>query len=123
MIKTEYDHIAPYVTKDQTLIRELLHPAVHGEGRTSLAEAVLAPGLVSELHLHEATEEIYHYTQGSGVMTLGVEKLDVRRGSTVLIPPGTPHQVENTGDGDMRILCICSPPYSHEDTKLLQRTP
>ncbi len=34
MIKTRYTEIAPYVTKDGSLIRELMHPQVHGN-RTS----------------------------------------------------------------------------------------
>ena len=119
MIHTRYKKISPYVTKDKSLIRELLHPGVHGAGKVSLAEALFAPGLVSELHLHRITEEIYHVTTGSGIMILGHEVLEIRDGDTVLIPPGTPHQVENTGPGDMCILCICTPPYSHEDTELL----
>ncbi len=114
-----YDEIEPYVTKDKTLIRELLHPAAHGQGTVSLAEACLKPGLTSELHQHRATEEIYHFTRGYGIMTTGSESFKVRAKDTILIPAGTPHQVENTGAEDMYILCICMPPYSHEDTELL----
>ncbi|MBI9077963.1 MAG: cupin domain-containing protein [Desulfatibacillum sp.] len=119
MKHTKYDQISAFITKDKTLIRELLHPRVHGQGQVSLAEALVAPGLVSELHLHKVTEEIYHFIQGCGTMTLGHEVFRVQDKDTVLIPPGTPHQVENTGAEDMRILCICTPPYSHEDTELL----
>ena len=40
-------------------------------------------------------------------------------GDTVAIPPGMPHCVNNTGDQPLKILCACSPPYSHDDTFLL----
>jgi mannose-6-phosphate isomerase-like protein (cupin superfamily) len=37
----------------------------------------------------------------------------------VNIPPGTPHSIANTGEGDLKILCACSPAYTHEDTEIL----
>ena len=52
-------------------------------------------------------------------MRLGGDTLDVAGGNTVLIRPGVPHCIENTGDMPLRILCCCTPPYSHDDTKSL----
>lgn len=52
-------------------------------------------------------------------MTLGGESFDVDMGDTVFIPKGVQHQIENTGSQDMVLLCICTPPYSHDDTLLL----
>ena len=40
-------------------------------------------------------------------------------GDTLCIKPGTPHHIKNTGTTPLHILCMCSPPYSHEDTELL----
>jgi mannose-6-phosphate isomerase-like protein (cupin superfamily) len=107
------------VTRDGSEIRELMHPGVHGNAAQSLAEATIPPGGRTRLHCHRLTEEIYHFTQGEGRMTLGSEKLAVHAGDTICIPPGTPHCVENTGDVAMRILCACSPAYADEDTELL----
>jgi mannose-6-phosphate isomerase-like protein (cupin superfamily) len=120
MPKTARDEIIPYITKDGSEIRELLHPAQHGGRNQSLAEALVPAGCSTVLHLHEHTEEIYHVTQGHGVMTLGAEKFPIIPGDSILIPPGTPHCVTNTGEGALVILCCCSPAYSHEDTVLLQ---
>ncbi|MCU0805057.1 MAG: cupin domain-containing protein [Burkholderiales bacterium] len=111
--------VAPYVTKDGSEIRELMHPGVHGNAAQSIAEATVAPGARTQLHRHRATEEIYHFTQGEGTMTLGAERFAVRVGDTVCIPPGTPHCVQNTGRVAMKILCACAPAYSHDDTELL----
>ncbi len=113
------DGIAPYVTKDGSEIRELMHPAVHGNRAQSLAEATVAPGGATALHRHGVTEEIYHFTAGAGLMTLGTERFAVRAGDTVCIAPGTPHCVENTGAVAMKILCACAPAYAHTDTELL----
>jgi mannose-6-phosphate isomerase-like protein (cupin superfamily) len=111
--------IPSYVTKDGSEIRELIHPAVHGNRAQSLAEATVPPSGRTHLHRHRVTEEIYFFTDGTGVMTLGAERFEVRAGDTVAIAPGTPHCVENTGDAPLRILCACSPAYSHDDTDLL----
>jgi mannose-6-phosphate isomerase-like protein (cupin superfamily) len=118
-VKTSYRGIEPYVTKDGAEIRELMHPAVHGNQAQSLAEATVAPGAETALHLHRATEELYHVTAGVGLMTLGERTFEVRAGDTICIAPGTPHRIRNVGAGPLRILCCCSPPYAHDDTELI----
>lgn len=118
-MRSRYRDVPAYVTKDGSEIRELMHPAVQGNRAQSLAEAAVAAGARTLLHRHRLTEEIYHFTAGSGIMTLGEERFAVRAGDTVCIPPGTAHCVENTGKAPLRILCACAPAYSHEDTELL----
>jgi mannose-6-phosphate isomerase-like protein (cupin superfamily) len=120
---SRYDEVSPYVTKDGSQIRELMHPAVHGGANQSLAEATVAPGARTTLHRHRHTEEIYHITTGSGLMTLGEESFPVAAGDTVLIAPGTPHCIRNTAAEPLRLLCCCAPAYSHEDTELLDQNP
>jgi mannose-6-phosphate isomerase-like protein (cupin superfamily) len=118
-VKTRYREVEPYTTKDGSTIRELMHPQAHGNRNQSLAEAIVEPGAATRLHAHVSTEEIYHVTAGRGRMTLGKEEFTIGPGDTVCIPPGTPHRVSNTGKEPLRILCACSPPYAHDDTRLL----
>ena len=118
-MKTIYGEVAAYVTKDGSVIRELMHPAAHGNQKQSLAEAVVEPAACTALHRHALTEEIYHITAGSGLMTLGDARFAVVAGDTVCIAPGTPHCIENTGTVPLKILCACSPAYAHDDTELL----
>lgn len=116
---TEYRKIQPYTTKDGAIVRELMHPDLHGNSKQSLAEAAIPPGTSTALHRHHKSEEIYHVTEGSAVMTLGEERFRVWVGDTICIPPGTPHRIENTGKMPFKVLCCCTPPYSHDDTELL----
>lgn len=118
-LKTAWAEIQPYVTKDGSEIRELMHPAVHPARNQSLAEATVLPGRETRLHRHRRTEEIYHVTGGKGLMRLGEARFEVCAGDTVLIPPGTAHSVRNTGALPLKILCACAPAYAHEDTELL----
>jgi mannose-6-phosphate isomerase-like protein (cupin superfamily) len=117
---TRYEKIKPYITKDGSTISELMHPAVHGNSNQSLAEAMVPAGGKTLLHKHRLTEEIYHIIEGSGLMTIDSEEFDVRVGDTICIAPGTPHRVRNTGEKELKILCYCSPAYSHEDTELME---
>jgi mannose-6-phosphate isomerase-like protein (cupin superfamily) len=105
------DKTEPFVTKDGSTIRELHHTA-----EQSLAEATLEPDQATERHYHRATEEIYFVLKGSGRMEVDGDTRTVRPGDAVLIPPGAWHTLENNGSSDLRILCCCSPPYSHDDT-------
>lgn len=118
-MKTEYAAIPPFITRDGSEIRELMHPSTHAVRHQSLAEATVAPGAVTRLHRHRNSEELYHVTAGRGRMTLGERVFDVIVGDTVCIPPGTPHCIENPGTEPLRILCACAPPYAHDDTELL----
>ena len=119
-MKTEYKKIEPFTTKDGSLVRELMHPRVHGNSQQSLAEAIVPVGSETLMHKHLVSEEIYHVTEGVGEMTLGQAQFTIRRGDTVCILPGMAHSVKNTGTIPLRILCCCSPAYSNEDTELDQ---
>lgn len=119
LMKSQYEDISPYITRDGSEIRELMQPGSQGSSMQSLAEAIVKAGQATFLHRHHVSEELYHITAGKGLMTLGDEQFDVSVGDTVCIAPGTAHCIRNTGDSDLRILCSCSPAYSHEDTELL----
>ena len=111
MDKTSIDAVEAFVTKDGSTIRELHHTQVQ-----SLAEATLEVEQATERHYHRVTEEIYFVLKGQGKMEVGGETTHVRPGDAVLIPAGAWHQLENNGTSELRILCCCAPPYSHDDT-------
>ena len=116
---SRYDDAQPYTTKDGSEIRELMHPAKHGNRAQSLAEATVYSGQKTQLHRHQHTEELYHVTAGQGTMILGERSFPIAVGDTIHIPPGMPHALHNTWPVPLRVLCCCSPAYSHEDTELL----
>lgn len=118
-VRSSRDEVAAYVTKDGSEIRELLHPDRDALRKQSLAEAVVPPGTTTLLHQHRQSEEIYHVTRGTGLMTLDDRQFSISVGDSVVILPGTPHCVANTGSEPLHILCCCAPAYAHDDTELL----
>lgn len=113
--------LKPYLTRDGSTIREWAGPGYAAEAiGLSLAEAIVAPGGATIEHLHRRSEELYLVTAGSGLLRVGLEERAVATGDCVAIPPGTPHRLRNDGEVDLVVVCACAPPYSHEDTVLLE---
>ncbi|MBN9475517.1 MAG: cupin [Bordetella sp. SCN 67-23] len=60
-------------------------------------------------HVHDEKEQVYYFVDGEGLLELGRERQVVRAGSFVLIPPGVPHALHNTGLGNLVFLVITTP--------------
>ncbi|MCU0796337.1 MAG: cupin domain-containing protein [Akkermansiaceae bacterium] len=105
---------APFTTKDGSVIRSILDLSNAPVRNQSLAEASVKAGVTTERHYHRVSEEFYFVLEGAGVMEVDGEEREIRAGDAVLIPPGAWHQIQATDD--LRFLCCCAPPYSHEDT-------
>lgn len=117
-MKTSLHEIKPYATKDGSQILELMHPALHGNTNQSLAVATIEPGQATITHRHKTSEELYHVSRGTGIMTLDRDEFPVAAGDTICIPPGVFHKLKNNGQEPLIILCCCAPAYSHHDTEM-----
>lgn len=113
------EKVEPFITKDSSEIRELLAHRNSEIRHQSLAEARVPIGATTIAHYHVRTEEIYYITGGRGIMTIDGEHREVSVGDAIAIPPGKVHQIENTGNETLCLLCCCSPAYEHDDTVLL----
>jgi len=118
--------VKPFVTKDESLIREFFHP-LHETSKEaprkiplSIALATVKPGEKTLRHIHRNSAEFYYITRGVGIIQLNSKKEPIQENTLIYIPAKTKHTVTNTGKENLLILCVCSPPYSHEDTKILE---
>ena len=118
MDKRSINEVEPYTTKDGSEIRELLAYRNSAVRLQSLAEARLSPGRSTTPHRHRRSEEIYFVLEGEGLMKVEQEQQRVVTGDAIAILPGQWHQIRNTGSGQLRFLCCCTPPYEHDDTDL-----
>jgi mannose-6-phosphate isomerase-like protein (cupin superfamily) len=76
------------------------------------------PGQKTLKHIHETSTEFYYITRGTGTIQLNSKKEQIEENTLIYIPAKTKHTVTNTDKENLLILCICSPPYTHEDTKI-----
>ncbi|MFW6124666.1 MAG: cupin domain-containing protein [Pirellulales bacterium] len=110
--------VPAFITKDGSEIRELLAYRNSCIRRQSLAEARLSAGSSTTPHRHARTEEIYYILQGEGEMRIEDERRRVGPGDAVAIPPDATHQLTNSGNVVMKLLCCCVPAYEDGDTEL-----
>lgn len=109
------DRAQPFTTADGSIIRSLLDRSNAPVANHSLAEATLEPDQATVRHHHRIAEEMYYIVEGTGRMEIDGESRDVAVGDAILIPPGARHQIANTGEGPLRLLCTCAPAYDHTD--------
>jgi mannose-6-phosphate isomerase-like protein (cupin superfamily) len=105
---------SPFTTKDGSTIRSILDRTNAPVQNQSLAEARVPAGGATQRHYHKLAEEFYFILKGSGTMEIDEDRRAVGPGDCILIPPGAWHTI--TADDELRFLCCCAPPYSHEDT-------
>ena len=99
-------------TAERCYITELIN--TEDQPEVSLARARVEPGVTTRLHQLSAYEW-YIIERGHGLMRIGDEApFEVRTGDTVAIPKDTPQQITNSGDEDLRFLCVCVPKFSEE---------
>jgi mannose-6-phosphate isomerase-like protein (cupin superfamily) len=104
----------PFTTHDGSTIRSILDSTNAPVQNQSLAEASLPKGGATERHYHRLSEEIYFMLEGEAQMEIDGESRAVAEGDGILIPAGAWHQI--TAHSEIRFLCCCAPPYTHEDT-------
>jgi len=107
------------IAGDKTTLRELLHPdKADLEIRYSLAHATLKPGQSSLPHRLKISE-VYFILQGQGVMYVEDESAEVHSGQAIYIPPNSTQHIRNTGDSDLKFLCIVDPAWQPEGEEIL----
>lgn len=113
----------PYRTLDGSWVTELVRPERDGAGNLSVAEAVINPGQATLAHRHEASEEAYYVLEGVGLLWLSGRQVEMGPGDVQLIRPGEEHRMRCMSETPLRILCVCAPPYRHDDTIITERMP
>jgi len=91
-------------------------------GHTQLTVMRLAPGEEIGLEMHPHLDQFLRLEQGSARVTLGRSKEsvdethDVADDWAIIVPGGTWHNVVNTGDTDVKLYSLYSPPEHPDGT-------
>jgi mannose-6-phosphate isomerase-like protein (cupin superfamily) len=96
---------------------ELAGPATGLPG-LGFAWAEVDVGAISPAHYHKITSELYHVSEGSGVMILDGHEHAIAPGDCISIAPGVVHSIRNTGTVPLRFFCATSPAYADDDIEI-----
>ena len=106
------------VTLDNDAFRRVLFTGDH----TQLTVMHLAPGEDIGREVHPDRDQFLRLEQGRARLELGRtrdsvdETHDVEEDWAFIVPAGTWHNVVNTGDGDLRLYSLYSPPEHPDGT-------
>ena len=107
------------IAGDGSILRELLHPGKADlQIRYSLAHAKVPPGQTTKPHRLKMSE-VYYVIEGHGLMHVDDESCEVGPECAIYIPPGSKQYIENTGNSDLKFLCIADPAWREEDEEVL----
>jgi mannose-6-phosphate isomerase-like protein (cupin superfamily) len=76
----------------------------------SMIVSEVAPGASIPVHLHRHEDELIFIHTGSGIVTLGEQRVPSSAGAMLYAPKGVWHGIENTGDETLTWCATYSPP-------------
>ncbi|EWM53189.1 cupin domain-containing protein [Ruminococcus flavefaciens] len=102
--------------------RQLLNPENSTSVRVTITEVHLEPGASQPRHTHEASEQIWYATKGSGKLLLADDQTkDFRAGDVVRFADMDVHGLLNDGDIEFVYVSVTAPPinfgYAYKDKK------
>jgi len=107
------------IAGDGSILRELLHPdKADLQIHYSLAHTKVKPGKATKPHKLK-TSEVYYILAGKGLMHIDDESRNVNSDCAVYIPPNSTQYIENTGNSDLKFLCIVDPAWQKEDEQVI----
>lgn len=93
--------------KENTFFRHVLET---GDWAQVVLMSIPAGGEIGE-EVHEATDQVLYLVEGNGKAVIDGDEQPFDEGDLILVKEGTKHNFINTGDEDLKIITIYSPPH------------
>jgi len=87
------------------------HRVMHGKF-SELVEMSIMPGNELGEEMHKNGDEILFVVQGKCVVTIDGVSARATRHCAIFVQSGTRHNLRNIGRGELKLLCVCSPPFT-----------
>ncbi|MCL5774804.1 MAG: cupin domain-containing protein [Patescibacteria group bacterium] len=108
-MKAYFGHI-----EQDTSSNENFRKVVHTGKFAQVVLMSLKKGEEIGLEVHPHVDQFFRFEQGQGRVVVDAEEFAVEDGDSVMVPAGSQHNVINTGEGDLKLYTIYSPP-NHPD--------
>jgi mannose-6-phosphate isomerase-like protein (cupin superfamily) len=70
---------------------------------------IFRPGGATPPNEHAAAHEFFHVLHGEGIARCDGKAVQIRKGDSLLLHPGSEHVIENTGTGKLYTLTVMTP--------------
>ena len=115
MISKKIEESKSFLGEEGTEIRQIFHPNNTLNGISfSLAHSIILSGKRSKPHKMKSAE-VYFVLQGEGIIHVDDEVRKIQQNESVYVPPMSRQFLENTGDLDLKVLCIVDPAWRQKD--------
>jgi len=98
------------LTKENENFRKVLYTGKHSQ----LVLMTLKPGEEIGEEIHEDHDQFFRIDEGSGKVIIDGQETLIEDGFAVVVPAGAKHNVVNTGESELKLYTIYSPP-EHRD--------
>ena len=99
-------------TKENNNFRKVLYTAKHSQ----LVVMSLKPGEEIGEEVHNELDQFVRIEQGKGKAVINNQEYDIEDDWAVIVPAGALHNFINTGEEDMKLYTIYSPPEHKHGT-------
>ena len=103
------------------MVYELINPKNTLVKNVNLTLVTVNPKREAEKHYHKITEELYYILEGNGYVEIGEECFEIKKGDAIFVPPKVFHKLINKSNVPLKVLVIDSPPYSPDDTFIIEK--
>ena len=115
MISKKIENLDSFRGDEGSEIRTIFHPNNTLNGiRYSLAYSIISSGKSSKPHKMKSAE-VFFILDGEGIIHVDEQSEKVERNQSIYIPPLSNQYLENTGNCDLKVLCIVDPAWKQDD--------
>jgi len=93
----------------ERVLKVILSPEIGNVDNLTFLFSLISPGNSTGLHTHES-DEVMYVAKGKGISIVGNEEEEIEEDSVIFAPKLIKHEVKNTGDGILKLICFYNPP-------------
>lgn len=100
--------------EEETLNNEDFRRVLYTGENLQLVLMSLKPGEEIGMETHDTIDQFFRFEAGTGTCIINQAEYEVADGDSIIIPAGSEHNIINTGDDELKMYTIYSPP-NHQD--------
>lgn len=93
---------------NERVLKVVSSPELGSAEDMTLLLSIISPGNTTGIHSHASTETMY-VVSGRGVGTVSGKTGEIKVDTVFVAPKGTFHEVKNTGDETLKLVCVYVP--------------